>query len=79
MWIESKLRSICSAIVWLLDKLIANALNPESEVFYPKMEIISNTFVAYEDDGKQTVDNSQGDSQRYLILNKNERQLILSP
>lgn len=38
------------------------------------MEIISGTLIAYGDDGKRTVDNSQGASQRYLILKKKKKQ-----
>lgn len=37
--VESEPRSICNTILELLDKyLIANAINPESKVFYLKMK-----------------------------------------
>ena len=75
--VESKLRSICTTVLELLDKyLIANATNPESKVFYLKMKDYFRYLaeVACGDDRKQTIDNSQGAYQEACDISKKEMQ-----
>ncbi|XP_006765257.2 PREDICTED: 14-3-3 protein theta [Myotis davidii] len=76
--VESELRSICTAVLELLDKyLIANATNPESKVFYLKMKGDYFRYlaeVACGDDRKQTIDNSQGAYQEAFDISKKEMQ-----
>ncbi|EGW14070.1 14-3-3 protein theta [Cricetulus griseus] len=76
--VESKLRSICTTVLELLDKyLIANATNPKSKVFYLKMK---GDYLGYlaevtcGDDRKQTIDNSQGAYQEAFNISKKEMQ-----
>ncbi|KAB0336497.1 hypothetical protein E2I00_001615 [Balaenoptera physalus] len=67
--VESELRSVCTTDLRLLDKyIIANAANPESCLLSENGDYFPI------DDQKQTIDNSQGASQKALDINMKEMQ-----
>ncbi|EDL12297.1 mCG49495, partial [Mus musculus] len=76
--VELELRSICITVLELLGKyLIANAINPESKVFYLKMNgdyFQDLAEVACGDDGKQMIENSQRAYQEAFDISKKEMQ-----
>ncbi|MEE6476787.1 hypothetical protein FKM82_011219 [Ascaphus truei] len=76
--VECELRTICEAVLNLLDKfLIANATNPESKVFYLKMKGDYFRYlaeVAAGDDRKQTIEHSQNAYQEAFDISKKEMQ-----
>ncbi|KAG7521433.1 14-3-3 protein beta/alpha-1-like [Solea senegalensis] len=76
--IETELQDICNDVLSLLDNyLIANALAPESKVFYLKMKGDYYRYlseVASGDSKKDTVDNSQKAYQEAFDISKGEMQ-----
>ncbi|XP_058499214.1 14-3-3 protein beta/alpha-1 [Solea solea] len=76
--IETELQEICNDVLNLLDNfLIANAIAPESKVFYLKMKGDYYRYlseVASGDSKKDTVDNSQKAYQEAFEISKGEMQ-----